>query len=115
MRLAFAERYTTRVIEADGRIDPDEETFMASVFPHDALQELGVSNPEDRAMWLERALDVLPTRLGYHDKLALIGLLFSACYSDGSLDAREMKVLKEAGEALGLTREDVVKYLRRFW
>jgi hypothetical protein len=31
------------------------------------------------------------------------------------LDAREMKVLKEAGEALGLTREEVVQYLQRFW
>jgi uncharacterized tellurite resistance protein B-like protein len=53
--------------------------------------------------------------LGHHDKLAMIGLFFSACYSDGSLDAREMRVLKEAGEMLGLTTREVVDYLQRFW
>ena len=33
----------------------------------------------------------------------------------GSLDAREMRVLREAGEVLGLTRQEVAKYLQRFW
>ena len=45
----------------------------------------------------------------------MVGLFFSACYSDGNLDAREMRVLKEAGEALGLTRQEVAAYLERFW
>ena len=53
--------------------------------------------------------------LGHHDKLAMIGLFFSACYSDGTLDAREMRVLKDAADALGVERERVVQYLQRFW
>jgi uncharacterized tellurite resistance protein B-like protein len=115
MRLAFAQNYARLVIEADGQVLPDEEEFMASVFPAAALQELGVGDADGCRRWCEQALRELPHRLGHHDKLALVGLLFSACFSDGSLDAREMKVLKEAGEALGLTREEVVQYLQRFW
>ncbi|MFT4627039.1 MAG: putative tellurite resistance protein B-like protein [Myxococcota bacterium] len=115
MRLAFALHFARRVIEADGEVLQDEEDFMTSVFPPDALRELEVHSASGRRRWLGEGLLALPKRLGHHDKLALVGLLFSACFSDGSLDAREMKVLKEAGEALGLTREEVVKYLQRFW
>ena len=45
----------------------------------------------------------------------MIGLFFSACYSDGALDAREMRVLREAGESLGMETRDVARYLERFW
>ncbi len=115
MRLAFAQHFARKVIEADGRILPDEEEFMASVFPTDVMRELGVDDRANRERALVKGLRRLPEKLGHHDKLALVGLLFSACFSDGNLDAREMKVLKEAGERLGLTREEVVKYLQRFW
>ena len=93
----------------------DEEQFMRTVFPEALFQQLGIGLVEIRQEWLEEAVRVLPGVLGQHDKLAMVGLFFSACYSDGSLDAREMKVLKEAGEVLGLTRQEVVKYLQRFW
>jgi uncharacterized tellurite resistance protein B-like protein len=88
---------------------------MSSVFPDDLMARLGLEDDAACDEYLQAAYEELPALLGYHDKLGLIGLFFSACYSDGSLDAREMRVLKEAGEALGLTREEVVKYLRRFW
>ncbi len=115
MRLAFAMHFCDRVVRADGVVHADEAEFVANVFPPDLVKRLGLDAEGTRAEHLRAALEVLPQRLGHHDKLGLVGLLFSACYSDGTLDAREMRVLKDAGEALGLTKEHVVKYLRRFW
>ena len=74
MRLAFAQHFARRVIEADGQVLPDEEEFMASVFPSQALRDLGVHDPGSRRRWHSVALRELPLRLGHHDKLALVGL-----------------------------------------
>ena len=115
MRLAFALTFAQRIIEADGIIHEDEEAFMSSVFSPGTLARHGLEHAAAREEYFGAALRELPGRLGYHDKLALVGLFFTACYSDGSLDAREMRVLKEASEALGVERERVVKYLQRFW
>jgi len=115
MRLAFAHDFAQRIVEADGVIHADEEAFMATVFHPDTLRRLGLDTDEARQTYLRLALRELPGRIGYHDKLALVGLFFTACYSDGNLDAREMRVLKDASEALGVDRERVVSYLQRFW
>lgn len=115
MRLAFAMHFTRRIVEADGVVREGEEEFVSSVFPTDLVARLGLDDERVRAEYFESSGEALRAQLGHHDKLGLVGLFFSACYSDGSLDAREMRVLREAGEMLGLTREEVVKYLRRFW
>jgi uncharacterized tellurite resistance protein B-like protein len=115
MRLAFAMHFTRRIVEADGVVREGEEEFVSNVFPTDLVNRLGLDDDGVRAEYFEAAGEALRNQLGHHDKLGLVGLFFSACYSDGSLDAREMRVLREAGEMLGLTREEVVKYLRRFW
>lgn len=115
MRLAFALHFARRIVEADGVVRPDEEEFLRAVFPSDLVTRLGLDDVAVRDEYFDAAREALAVQLGHHDKLGLVGLFFSACYSDGSLDAREMRVLREAGELLGLTREEVVKYLRRFW
>jgi len=115
MRLAFAHTFAQRIMEADGVVHDGEARFMAEVFRPTFLVRLGIGEPHERTPWFERSIRELPERLGYHDKLALIGLFFSACYSDGTLDAREMRVLKDASDALGVERERVVQYLQRFW
>lgn len=115
MRLAFARHFSTKIVEADGVVRDGEAEFMTSVFPAELLERLGLTHDAVQQEYLEAARDSLGGILGHHDKLGLIGLFFSACYSDGSLDAKEMRILKEAGDWLGLTREEVVKYLRRFW
>ena len=115
MRLVFAEHFARRIVEADGVVHEDEEQFLETVFPELMLRRMGLVDHALRSEWYAEAVKCLPSKLGHHDKLAMIGLFFSACYSDGSLDAREMRVLKEAGEILGLTKAEVVKYLQRFW
>ena len=115
MRLAFALQFTRRIVEADGVVREREAEFFDAVFPRDLVLRLGLDDASTQAEYFDAARVELPRTLGHHDKLGLVGLFFSACFSDGSLDAREMRILKDAGEALGLTREQVVKYLRRFW
>lgn len=114
-RLAFAHHYTQRIIEADGVVREEEEAFMRAVFPALLFERLGIGEDATVHESLERARRSLPEVLGHHDKLAMIGLFFSACYSDGALDAREMRVLGDAGGALGLSREQIVGYLERLW
>ena len=115
MRLVFAEHFSRRIVEADGVVKEDEEQFLETVFPRLMLHRMGLADHGVRSEWYDNAVQRLPYLLGHHDKLAMIGLFFSACYSDGSLDAREMRVLKDAGEILGLTKGEVVQYLQRFW
>ena len=114
MRLAFARVFAQRIVEADGVIDVEEKGFLEDMFPVDLMHARRLAQPELLNKWFATACQVLPTRLGHHDKLALIGLLFSASYSDGSLDKREMMVLRKAGEILGLESEQVIDYLRSF-
>jgi len=115
MRIAFARHFSQRIVEADGEVRDAEVDFLRDVFPPDLLTQLGLDEAAVEAEYLAAAREVLPGQLGHHDKLGLVGILFSVCTSDGVLDAREMRVLREAGETLGLSRETVVKYLRRFW
>lgn len=115
MRIAFAHHFSQRIIEADGVITGDERQFMARVFPPDIMQSMGMDSHEARKAALEEALAELPLVLGHHDKLAMIGLFFSVCHSDGALHAHEMKVLKEAASVLGVEGTEVVSYLRRLW
>jgi uncharacterized tellurite resistance protein B-like protein len=115
MKLAFALGITERILQADGVLDPQEAQWVEELFPPDLTARLGLSDASIRAEYFDAACELLPAALGHHDKLALVGLFFSACFSDGRVDAREMRVLKEAAEKLGLTREEVVKYLQRFW
>ncbi len=115
MRFAFARAFARRIVEADGVVQTGEQRFMDQVFAPDLVHRLGLSTPSDEQACFDAALRELPHRLGHHDKLALIGLFFSACCSDGGLDAREMRALKEAADALGVERDRVVKYLQRFW
>lgn len=115
MRIAFAYHFSQAVMEADGVIHADEREFMARVFPSDVMESMGMGDREARKVALAEALEELPGLLGHHDKLAMIGLFFSVCHADGNLDAREMRVLKEAASVLGLEGNEVVAYLTRLW
>lgn len=115
MRLVFARHFANLIVEADGRIREEELVFLDTVFPNSLMRQLDLNDDLEIEAWLDRAFKELPHALGHHDKLAMIGLFFSACYSDGALDAREMRVLREAGESLGMETRDVARYLERFW
>ena len=115
MRLAFAYHYARCIVEADGEVLEEEEVFIKTVFPSHLMRRLGLDDEAEAKACFSLSLEHLPVALGHHDKLAMVGLFFSACYSDGRLDAREMRVLRQAGEALGLTRHEVAGYLERFW
>lgn len=115
MRIAFAHHYSKLIMESDGIIHADEREFMARVFPPEVMESMGMSTHLARKEALEEALKELPALLGHHDKLAMVGLFFSVCHADGTLDAREMRVLKDAASVLGLDGNQVVGYLTRLW
>ncbi len=115
MRLAFAHHFARRIVDADGVLHADEREFMQRVFPPDVMQSMGMQDRDAYQTALRDAMEQLPALLGYHDKLAMVGLFFSVCHSDGRLDPREMRVLKEAATVLGLEGNDVVAYLSKLW
>ena len=104
MRFAFARDVARQIVEADGVVREGERQFMEQVFGVSITERLGIADPAEQARCLEAALEQLPVVLGHHDKLALVGVFFSACCADGGLDAREVRVLKDAANALGLDR-----------
>lgn len=115
MRIAFAHHYSKLIMESDGIIHADEREFMARVFPPDVMDTMQMGTHEARKEALADAMRELPALLGHHDKLAMVGLFFSVCHADGALDAREMRVLKDAASHLGLEGNEVVGYLTRLW
>lgn len=115
MRIVFAHHFSKAIIEADGVVHPDEKDFLARVFPADVMRQMGVDGEEAYATALEEAFEQLSAVLGHHDKLAMVGLFFGACHSDGNLAATEMKILKQAASALGVEGTEVVRYLTKLW
>lgn len=115
MRIAFAHHFSRQIVEADGVLHADEREFMHRVFPPDVMTSMGMDDHAAYQSALKDAMVELPMLLGYHDKLAMVGLFFSVCHSDGKLDPREMKVLKDAATVLGLEGNEVVGYLTKLW
>lgn len=115
LRIAFALHFARLIVEADGVVSPDELAFLGRAFPPDMVAGLGLDNPEALAEARDQALAELGALLGYQDKLALIGLLFSACHSDGAADYREIRVLKQVADVLNLSGDEVVRYWRRIF
>lgn len=113
MRVAWTLHMARRIVQSDGEVDEGEARFLDRVFPTDTLVTLGLSSPEDQVRWFQYASASLPDVLGHHDKLALLTLLFTVCYSDGKMAPQEMKILADAGASIGLQRNDVLEFLRR--
>ncbi len=115
LKMAFALQTAERVIEADGVIEDDELAFIARTFPEEDVKRLWLDDTALRDTLARQAGEELKDLLGYHEKLALLSTFFAACYSDGKLEVRELRVLKEASATLGLESEDVVNYLQKLW
>jgi len=115
LKMAFALQTAERVVEADGVVDDDEVAFLARTFPEEDVKRLWLDDVALRDTLARQASEELKEILGYHEKLALLSTFFAACYSDGRLEVRELRVLKEASAALGLQSEDVVNYLQKLW
>jgi len=115
LKMAFALQTAERVIEADGVIEDDELAFIARTFPEEDVKRLWLDDTALRDTLARQAGEELKDILGYHEKLALLSTFFAACYSDGKLEVRELRVLKEASATLGLENEDVVNYLQKLW
>lgn len=114
LKLVFAHSVATRIVQADGVIDDGEQQFLTERFPEQRLAELGVDG-DARAAVLAEAEQQLAGLLGHHEKLGLLSTFYAACYADGRLEVRELRVLKEAAEVLGLDRSEVSAYLQRLW
>lgn len=114
LKLVFAHSVAHRIVEADGVVDEGEAAFLQSRFPPERLAALELG-PEQREEALAEAEAELATLLGHHEKLALLSTFYAACYADGRLEVRELRVLKEAAAVLGLERDEVVGYLQRLW
>lgn len=115
MRLCFALHYTLRILDAVGGGTEVHRQYLEDLFPADLVQRLGLDDLAERQRVLEVARRRLPEVLGHHDKLAMVGLLFSVSFTDGPLHASQMRVLRDAAHALGVTNEQVVAYLQRLW
>jgi len=114
MRLAFALHHALRILHTTN-VPTADRAYFDELFPPDLVERLQLHDPEQRWAKVEQARQVLPRALGHHDKLAMIGLLYSVCFSEGPLGAHQMRALRDAAHELGVTNEQVVQYLQRLW
>jgi uncharacterized tellurite resistance protein B-like protein len=115
LKFAFALDVSRRIVEADGIIDEGEKDFLRRTFSDEELAELGLDEADDQMRMYDQAEAELKDLLGHHEKLALLSTFFAACYSDGKLDVREIRLIKEASSVLGIDNSDVVSYLQKLW
>ena len=114
MRLAFALHHALRILYNAGKPTADH-TYFNELFPPDLIERLRLHQPARRMAKVDEARRFLPRVLGQHDKLAIVGLLFSVCFSDGPLDADHLRALRDAAHELGMTNEQVMQYVKRIW
>lgn len=116
LKVAFAYRVASMIAEADESVSAQETLLLTEAFPHELLDGLGFVDEaggftDTYHEAILEALEVLPTRLDAEAKLGLITLFTRMVYADGVLHAREAQLLIEAGEYLGLSREDMREHL----
>ncbi len=116
LKVAFAYRVASMIAEADEDVDPKEMVLLTEAFPRELLDGLGFIDESEgfTSSYHEailEALEVLPEALELREKLGLITLFTRMVYADGVLHAREAQLLIEAGEYLGLSREQIREHL----
>ncbi|MEO0601975.1 MAG: hypothetical protein AAF211_11105 [Myxococcota bacterium] len=114
MRLAFALHHALRILHTTNSPTADRGYFD-ELFPPELVERLRLHDPNERWGAVEDARRILPQVLGHHDKLAMVGLLYSVCFSDGPLSAPQMRALRDAAHELGVTSDQVVRYIQRLW
>ncbi len=114
MRLAFALHHALRILHTTNSPSADR-AYFDELFPPDLIERLQLHDPARRHAVVVDAQRILPNVLGHHDKLAMVGLLYSVCFSDGPLGAAQMRALRDAAHELGVTNDQVVQYLQRLW
>jgi tellurite resistance protein len=115
LEVAFAYRIAERIVAADGVVDAAEQAFLERMFTADELGALWLDDPDLREAMARTAEKDLGAQLGHHQKLALLSTFYAACYADGRVELRELKVLKDACAALGLDNQEVVASLKKLW
>ena len=116
LETAFAINASLRMAEADGHIDFDEMVFVAQTFSHEGLREMGFVGEGGRFTVLfhnacDEARTHLPAELSHERKLALADLLHQGLLANKRVDPRELVVLFEVMETLGLSRQQVKAHL----
>ena len=115
LKIAFALRVAKRIVAADGIVDPEELSFLSEAFPPAIIEVHGLATQRALEQAANEAEACLKSRLGYHEKLALLNTFYASCAADGHIDVAEVKVLREAAATLGLSHGEVVSYLARVW
>jgi uncharacterized tellurite resistance protein B-like protein len=113
--LAFSLRVANRIVAADGVIDASEASFLRHSFPRELLVEHRLHEPVVADEVADMAEQQLGALLSHHEKLALLKVFYATCCADGRVDVREVRELRDAATALGLSHEDVVAYLAKLW
>ncbi len=117
LKLAFGVSIGRAIIDADRKVDYGEFRLFGRIFPRVMLRELGFIDDKDQftedlaGAWLE-ACEVLPKAMSNDDKLDMLALFYGTSMADGELDDREMAVVTEASNILGIDAETLEAHLQ---
>jgi uncharacterized tellurite resistance protein B-like protein len=102
-----------QVILADEKTTSEELSYVHEHFPPEFLQSLNLTDQQEMAVLLEKALEVLPKQLSLEGKLDIIGLGFGASASDGDVDIREVATIQVAAEILNVPSDILFDFIQK--
>lgn len=111
LKVAFVLDYVKRIVAADGVESYDEFRMIGEIFPRPLLRDFGFLAEDDELtdVWRDHrdmAHQLLPSQVPVGGREDIFTLLYEACAID-ELAPEEMRVLTEAGVALGFTSDEV--------
>lgn len=111
LKVAFVLDYVKRIVNADGVESYDEFKMIGEVFPRPMLRDFGFLGEDDELTdtwrdYRDMAHQLLPSAVPVGGREDIFALLYEACAID-ELAPEEMRVLNEAGVALGFSEDEV--------
>jgi uncharacterized tellurite resistance protein B-like protein len=116
-QMAFLLKVALRIVAADNEVKTAELTAMDKLFPARELQRVGFVN--ENFEWVFSVIDKcfkeakksLPTALSHPERLAMIRKLADLSLADYSLTMREIRIVEDAAELMGINRNDLMALL----
>lgn len=108
LKLAFAVSIAKSVVDADDRTDHAEFQLFGQIFPRTLLRDHGFLDEDGRfTPALEQAFAearaTLPAALSPEEKLDVLTIFYGASVADDELDSRELAIVREAAQLLGVS------------
>ena len=117
LKTAYCVKVALTLVAADGDLTPGEMAILEELFPRATMQDHGFQDANGQ--WNhqlinqahDEALAVLPAELSHADRLDLVETMNRIVWADRSINMKELRVLLQSAEAMGIDQEELLELL----